>query len=192
MIDLFKDCGGIKNVNIPEDRLTSKKRGFAFVTLDTDKAARKGLNYDGHKVMNRPLKVTLADPAKQKRYQSGGPHHTDKDDDKYRDDRNRPSRRDDYRRVKRRRSRSRSGEREYRRHSRRRSPSKSESPATLRRRDKIREKRHKLDDKPRGKANVSSDEQIRKEKANEGKVEKHNAASSNTSSDFEECPYKVL
>ena len=69
LVDLFKDCGTIKSVNIPEDRLTRKKRGFAFVTLDSDKAARKALNYDGHKVMDRrdgyrnsvrPLKVTIA------------------------------------------------------------------------------------------------------------------------------------
>ena len=53
LADLFKDCGVITNIHIPEDRMTRKKRGFAFVTLESDKAARKALNYDGHKVMNR-------------------------------------------------------------------------------------------------------------------------------------------
>ena len=53
--------------------MTRKNRGFAFVTMDSEKAARKALNYDGHKVMdrrdgrkdderNRPLRVSLADP----------------------------------------------------------------------------------------------------------------------------------
>ena len=51
--NLFKDCGAILSVHIPEDYMTRKKRGFAFVTLESDKAARKALNYDGHKVMNR-------------------------------------------------------------------------------------------------------------------------------------------
>lgn len=41
--------------------MTRKSKGFAFVTMDSEKAARKGLNYDGHKVMNRPLKVRLAE-----------------------------------------------------------------------------------------------------------------------------------
>jgi hypothetical protein len=30
--------------------------------MENEKAAKKALNYDGHKVMNRPLKVRLADP----------------------------------------------------------------------------------------------------------------------------------
>ena len=59
--NLFKDCGKVLNVKIPEDRMTRKSKGFAFVTMDSEKAARKGLNYDGHKVMNRPLKVRLAE-----------------------------------------------------------------------------------------------------------------------------------
>ena len=41
--------------------MTRKNKGFAFVTMDSEKAARKALNYDGHKVMNRPLKVRLAE-----------------------------------------------------------------------------------------------------------------------------------
>ena len=49
LIDLFKDCGAVIDVRIPQDR--GRKKGFAFVTLENDKAARKALNYDGHKPM---------------------------------------------------------------------------------------------------------------------------------------------
>ena len=51
---IFKDCGELLNIHMPNDR------GFAFVTFDSEKAARKALNLDGHKVMNRPLKISIA------------------------------------------------------------------------------------------------------------------------------------
>ena len=57
---LFKDCGEITHVNVPEDRTMKQSRGFAFITFDCNKAARKAMNLDGHKVMNRPLRITLA------------------------------------------------------------------------------------------------------------------------------------
>lgn len=60
--NLFNNCGKVVQVRIPEDRFTRKSKGFAFVVMENDKAAKKALNYDGHKVMNRPLKVRLADP----------------------------------------------------------------------------------------------------------------------------------
>ena len=113
LINLFKDCGEIKNVSIPEDRMTRKNRGYAFVTLDSDKAARKGLNYDGHKVLNRPLKVSLAQPDKQ---------HENRNRDRE-TERSRHRRRDDNARYRRRRSRSNSRER----YAKKRSASRSES-----------------------------------------------------------------
>ena len=51
LIDLFKDCGAILDVKIPQDR--GRKKGFAFVTLENDRAAKKALNYDGHRPMQR-------------------------------------------------------------------------------------------------------------------------------------------
>ena len=57
---LFKDCGEILQVNIPEDRSMKQSRGFAFITFDCAKAARKALNLDGHRVMTRPIRVALS------------------------------------------------------------------------------------------------------------------------------------
>ena len=142
LAELFKDCGEVKNVSIPEDRMTRKNRGYAFVTLDSDKSARKGLNYDGHKVLNRPLKVTLAQPEKQQEHRMREREA----------DRGRNSRRDDRERDRQRRRRSRSASRERR--PRRRSPSDESN-----RRDKYRERKsHKrYDERPR-KRNYSASE----------------------------------
>lgn len=57
---LFKDCGEITRVAMPEDRMSKQSRGFAFITFIDYKAARKAMNLDGHRVMNRPIKVTIA------------------------------------------------------------------------------------------------------------------------------------
>jgi RNA recognition motif-containing protein len=57
---LFKDCGDIARIAMPEDRMSKQSRGFAFITFIDYKAARKAMNLDGHKVMNRPIKVTIA------------------------------------------------------------------------------------------------------------------------------------
>lgn len=49
------------SIRMPEDRMTRQSKGFAFVTMESERAARKALNYDGHRVMKRPLKVRLAE-----------------------------------------------------------------------------------------------------------------------------------
>jgi RNA recognition motif-containing protein len=55
--DLFGDCGTIKMIKIPMDRSTDMSKGFAFVTFETDKAAKKAINYDGHTFYKRKLKI---------------------------------------------------------------------------------------------------------------------------------------
>ena len=57
---LFKDCGEITQVSVPEDRTMKQIRGYAFITFDCAKAARKSMNLDGHRIMNRPLRIALA------------------------------------------------------------------------------------------------------------------------------------
>jgi RNA recognition motif-containing protein len=47
---LFRDCGEINSIEL--------KKGFAFVKMVDSKGARRVLNYDGHKVMGRPLKIS--------------------------------------------------------------------------------------------------------------------------------------
>lgn len=55
--DLFGDCGAIVTVRLPENRQTRQNRGFAFITFDSDKGARKAMNYDSHKFYDRKLRV---------------------------------------------------------------------------------------------------------------------------------------
>lgn len=145
---LFKDCGKVVSVRLPEDRLTHKSKGFAFVVMENDKAAKKALNYDGHKVMNRPLRVRLADPMMDV---PGRPKVETKEVH--------PQRRE----RKRSRSRSDSPRRRHR-HSRRRRSSDSSSSSSDRRRTHRSKARHsRLDrktyreDSRRGKSDSSSE-----------------------------------
>jgi RNA recognition motif-containing protein len=42
--------------------MTRKSRGFAFIRMENQRAARKALNYDGHIISkDKKLKVVLAD-----------------------------------------------------------------------------------------------------------------------------------
>lgn len=59
--ELFGDCGQLVSVRLPENRQTKQSRGFAFITFDSEKAAKKALNYDGHKFYDRKLHVQKAE-----------------------------------------------------------------------------------------------------------------------------------
>jgi len=60
--ELFADCGPINTVRLPENRQSRQgNRGFAFITFDNDKSARKALNYDSHKFYDRKLRVQKAE-----------------------------------------------------------------------------------------------------------------------------------
>jgi hypothetical protein len=59
--NLFADCGKVASVRLPENKQTKQNRGFAFITMQDEKAARKALNYDGHRFYDRRLRVSLAE-----------------------------------------------------------------------------------------------------------------------------------
>ena len=58
--ELFKDCGEIQKIDLPKTREVDRSKGFAFVVFETAKAAKKASNYNGHKVLGRPLRITIA------------------------------------------------------------------------------------------------------------------------------------
>ena len=58
---MFGDCGKILSIRIPENKQTRQNRGFAFITMETEKGARKAINYDGHSFYNRRIKVSKAE-----------------------------------------------------------------------------------------------------------------------------------
>ncbi len=57
---LFEKFGEIVEVAIPRNRETDKPRGFAFVTFETEDAAKGALTLDGQEVDGRKIRVSIA------------------------------------------------------------------------------------------------------------------------------------
>jgi RNA recognition motif-containing protein len=61
--EVFGEYGSVKRVSLPMDRETGKKRGFAFVDLDTDAEEDAAIEQlDGAEWLGRVLKVNKAKP----------------------------------------------------------------------------------------------------------------------------------
>lgn len=71
--EVFAEYGTVKDVQIPTDRETGRRRGFGFVEMSTDAeeaAAIEGL--DGAEWMGRDLKVNKARPREKGSFGGGG------------------------------------------------------------------------------------------------------------------------
>lgn len=61
--DSFGQFGAVTDVYIANDRLTGRPRGFAFVTMDTEEAAKLAIEkMNGTDLGGRPLTVNEARP----------------------------------------------------------------------------------------------------------------------------------
>jgi RNA recognition motif-containing protein len=61
--EVFGEYGSVKRVSLPMDRETGKKRGFAFVDLDTDAEEDAAIaQLDSAEWLGRVLKVNKAKP----------------------------------------------------------------------------------------------------------------------------------
>jgi RNA recognition motif-containing protein len=61
--EVFGEYGSVKRVSLPMDRETGKKRGFAFVDLNTDAEEDVAIEQlDGAEWLGRVLKVNKAKP----------------------------------------------------------------------------------------------------------------------------------
>ena len=70
---LFSAHGEVTDVHIVMDRETGRSRGFAFVEMATDEAAKAAISaLDGQRVQDRPLKVNEAQPREQRGGGGGG------------------------------------------------------------------------------------------------------------------------
>ena len=58
-------CGEIRKIDL--------RKGFAFVTMEDERGLRRALNLDGHKIMGRPVKISLKDTKERKRSRSRSP-----------------------------------------------------------------------------------------------------------------------
>ena len=72
LTEVFTEYGTVKRVHLPIDRETGRKRGFAFVEMDTEAEEENAISQlDGAEWMGRELKVNKARPREQ-RSSSGG------------------------------------------------------------------------------------------------------------------------
>ncbi|NII24650.1 RNA-binding protein [Pseudoflavitalea sp. X16] len=68
--DFFADYGEVSSAKVITDKFTNKSRGFGFVEMPDDEAARKAIaELDGGIVEGRAIKVTEARPREER---SGG------------------------------------------------------------------------------------------------------------------------
>lgn len=63
--DFFKDCA-VTNVRIVEDKLDRKPKGFAYVEFGTLDGLKKALSYGGTSLGGRMVRVSVAEPPKEK------------------------------------------------------------------------------------------------------------------------------
>jgi len=79
--ELFEAHGEVTSINVITDRYTGRSRGFAFVEMATDDAAKKAITaLDGQLVDGRQLKVAEARPRRSR----GGDRDRDQDQDRRR------------------------------------------------------------------------------------------------------------
>ena len=71
--DVFAEYGTVKRVHFPTDRETGKKRGFAFVEMDTLTQEETAIStLDGAEWMGREMKVNKAKERENNRPSNGG------------------------------------------------------------------------------------------------------------------------
>lgn len=65
--DFFADYGEVSSAKVITDKFTQKSRGFGFVEMSDDEAARKAIaELDGGIVEGRAIKVTEARPREER------------------------------------------------------------------------------------------------------------------------------
>ena len=65
--EFFAEYGEVSSAKIITDKLTNRSRGFAFVEMPNDDAARKAIQeLDGGMVDGRSIKVTEARPKEER------------------------------------------------------------------------------------------------------------------------------
>ena len=67
LTEVFTEYGTVKRVHLPIDRETGRKRGFAFVEMESETEEADAIaKLDGAEWMGRELKVNKARPREQK------------------------------------------------------------------------------------------------------------------------------
>ena len=65
--ELFSQAGTVVSVALIKDRDTGQSKGFAFIEMNNQSEAEKGIQmFNGHTLGNRALKVNLARPKEER------------------------------------------------------------------------------------------------------------------------------
>ena len=68
LVDLFSQYGEVKNCNIPLDRESGRKRGFAFIEMTNEADEQKAIDdLQNVEWMGRQIRVNKAEPRKDSR-----------------------------------------------------------------------------------------------------------------------------
>jgi RNA recognition motif-containing protein len=71
--DFFAEYGEVSSAKVITDKFTNRSRGFGFVEMSDDEAARKAITeLDGGIVEGRAIKVTEARPREERSGNGGG------------------------------------------------------------------------------------------------------------------------
>lgn len=71
--DFFAEYGEVSSAKVITDKFTNRSRGFGFVEMSDDEAARKAITeLDGGIVEGRAIKVTEARPREERSDNGGG------------------------------------------------------------------------------------------------------------------------
>ena len=63
LVEVFSEYGNVKRVHLPVDRETDRKRGFAFVEMDSEEEETAAISaLDGAEWAGRTLRVNQAKP----------------------------------------------------------------------------------------------------------------------------------
>jgi RNA recognition motif-containing protein len=72
LTDLFSEVGQVESATIVTDRDTGRSRGFAFVELDKDAAAKAIEKFNGVELNGRTINVNEARPRPERSFGGGG------------------------------------------------------------------------------------------------------------------------
>lgn len=72
LTDLFSEVGQVESATIVTDRDTGRSRGFAFIEMDAEAAAKAIEKFNGHELNGRAINVNEARPRPERTFGGGG------------------------------------------------------------------------------------------------------------------------
>ena len=72
LTDMFSEAGQVESATIVTDRDTGRSRGFAFIEMDRDAAAKAIEKFNGVELNGRTINVNEARPRPERNFGGGG------------------------------------------------------------------------------------------------------------------------